>query len=92
MENNVLAALRRFAAAITEKMQALAAGEREDQLRAPFERLMEDIGEALSIQVVSKGESLLPGRLGKPDYAVHSGGVLAGSLASDQCLLRLHVD
>jgi hypothetical protein len=74
----ILAALRKFADAVTEKMNALIAGEPEDQLRGPFEVFMEEAGKALALKVVCAGETRLPGRLGKPDYAVHAAKLLAG--------------
>jgi hypothetical protein len=77
-ERAVLTALRKFAAAVTSKMTSLAVGEPEDQLRAPFEAFMQDLGRAVARDVVCTGETRLPGRLGKPDYAVHAGGVLIG--------------
>lgn len=77
-EEAALKALRKFAASVKRKMSALSAGEPEDQLRRPFEILVEEVGEALGIGVVCKGESTLPGRHGKPDYAIHAQGLLAG--------------
>jgi hypothetical protein len=71
-------ALQEFASAVQEKLAALAPGEPEDQMRAPTERLLRDAGVALGKGVVAKGESLLPGRLGKPDYAVLVDGALTG--------------
>jgi hypothetical protein len=53
-------------------------GEPEDQLRAPFEQFMGEAGRALRRDVVCTGEMLLPGRLGKPDYAVHLNRLLSG--------------
>jgi len=73
----ILAALQRFAQAVTAKMTQLTAGEPEYQLRAPFETLLQEAGRDLSLKVVSTGETRL-GDLGKPDYAVHVGGVMAG--------------
>lgn len=77
-ETAVLAALREFAGDVTAKMTTVTAGEPEDQLRGPFEVLMRQAGQALVQKVVCTGETKLAGRLGKPDYAVHVGGVLAG--------------
>jgi hypothetical protein len=78
-ENRPLrAALAGFASTVTTKMSQLTAGEPEDQLRAPFESLMTDTGDALSLSIVSTGETPLPDRLGRPDYAVHVNGPLAG--------------
>ncbi|HEX5411712.1 MAG TPA: type ISP restriction/modification enzyme [Terriglobia bacterium] len=74
----VLAALREFAGAVTAKMTSLTAGEPEDQLRAPFEAFMHDLGVAVARDILCTGETRLPGRLGKPDYAVHASGALVG--------------
>ncbi len=70
--------LQDFAAAVAAKSNALTTGEPEDQLRAPFEALMSAVGQAVGPEVVCTGETLLSGRLGKPDYAVHASGALAG--------------
>ena len=70
--------LRRFAGSVTAKFVALAAGEPEDQLRAPLETLLANMGRAFGVSVIAKGESRLPNRQGKPDYAVVVNGLLAG--------------
>jgi hypothetical protein len=77
-EKAVLAALRRFADSITSKMTTLTAGEPEDQLRGPFDAFMQEVGQALSLKIVCTGETKLPGRMGKPDFAVHAAMLLAG--------------
>ena len=77
-EKAVLAALRKFAGAVTAKMTSLTIGEPEDQLRSPFEIFMQDLGRAIARDLVCTGETRLPNRLGKPDYAVHSGRILIG--------------
>jgi hypothetical protein len=74
----VLDALRDFAEAVKAKMNQLAAGEPEDQLRGPFENFMRDVGRALAVKIICTGESRLADRLGKPDFAIHSGGLLTG--------------
>ena len=74
----ILAALRKFADAVTAKMNTLTVGEPEDQLRGPFETFMQEVGHALAIDVVSTGETKLAGRLGRPDFAVHAAKLLAG--------------
>src|SRR4051812_23357124 len=74
----VLAALRKFADSVCAKMSALTAGEPEDQLRAPFEVFMSELGRALTVDVLCVGETRLADRLGKPDYAVHNSRLLAG--------------
>lgn len=71
-------ALCRFADNVSAKMTQLTAGEPEDQLRAPFENLMHDTARAVAQDVVCTGETRLPGRLGKPDYAIHSRHLLSG--------------
>ena len=71
-------ALQEFAAAVTEKATQLTAGEPEDQLRAPFEGFMTDVAAALGWRVACTGETPLPNRLGRPDYAVHGNGLLVG--------------
>jgi hypothetical protein len=74
----IQAALETFAVSVEAKFKAQAKGEPEEQLRAPFEGLMQAAGAALGHTVVSKGESLLTGGLGKPDYATVVGGALTG--------------
>jgi len=71
-------ALQRFAETVRAKMSTLTPGEPEDQLRGPFENFMADAARALGWNVVCTGETKLPGRLGKPDYAVHLNQLLAG--------------
>lgn len=70
--------MRKFAVAVTAKMTALTRGEPEDQLRGPFEVFLQEVGQARGLKVVCTGETKLAGRLGKPDYAVHAGTLLAG--------------
>jgi hypothetical protein len=74
----ILAALKNFADAVTAKMNTLTIGEPEDQLRGPCEVFMQEVGQALALKVVCAGEVRLPGRVGKPDYAVHAAKLLAG--------------
>jgi hypothetical protein len=77
-EDAVLVALRKFAASVTAKMTTITAGEPEAQLGGPFEVLMQEVGQAIARPIVCAGETRLAGRLGKPDYAVHATGLLAG--------------
>ena len=72
------AALQDFAAAVTAKMTQVTAGEPEDQVRGPFETFMEAAARAFGWEVVCTGETPLPDRLGRPDYAVHRNQLLAG--------------
>ena len=67
-----------MAAAVKAKMSQPTSGEPEEQLRGPFENFMADAAPALGRNVVCTGETRLPNRLGKPDYAVHFAGLLAG--------------
>ena len=71
-------ALQTFASTVTVKMAQLAAGSPEDQLRAPFETFVAAAAQALGWNVVCTGETPLPDRLGRPDYAVHVNQLLAG--------------
>ena len=72
------AALQEFAAKVTDKLTQSTQGEREEQLRAPFENFMGAAANALGWEVVCTGETPLPDRLGRPDYAVHLKKLLAG--------------
>lgn len=74
----ILSALQIFAKSVTGKMSQLTHGEPEDQLRGPFENFMTDTASALGWNVVCTGETPLPDRLGRPDYAVHLNQLLAG--------------
>jgi hypothetical protein len=74
----ILESLQTFAAAVQAKMSQTTAGEPEDQLRGPFENLMSAVAGILDLDIVCTGETRLPGRLGKPDYAVHLNQLLAG--------------
>ncbi len=71
-------ALQAFAERVSSKMSALTLGEPEDQLRGPFETFMADAANALGWSVVCTGETRLPDRLGRPDFAVHLNKLLAG--------------
>ncbi|MBN1867679.1 N-6 DNA methylase [Candidatus Sumerlaeota bacterium] len=77
-DKTLLAALRNFAAAVTARMTQLTPGEPEDQVRAPFENFMTGVADTLGWNLVCTGETPLPGRLGRPDYAVHLNQLLAG--------------
>jgi len=77
-DNTILLPFQGFAQTVTSKMGQLTHGEPEEQLRSPFEVLMGEVGKVLSHRVVCIGETLLADRLGKPDYAVHVDGLLAG--------------
>jgi hypothetical protein len=74
----ILQALQAFAEAVTSKMTQLTHGEPEDQLRSPFENLMNECARALALDVVCTGETPLPNRLGRPDFAIHLDTLLSG--------------
>ncbi len=72
-------ALQTFAAAVTEKMSQLTPGEPEEQLRTPFENFMKkDVSEALGWKIICNGETPLPDRLGRPDFAIQRNQALVG--------------
>ena len=76
----VESAISSFGAAATAKLSSAAAGGNpEDQLRAPFERLLQDMA-ALSARnnVILIGESSLKDLSLRPDYAVAVDHALAG--------------
>ena len=76
--SQIHAALQEFAAAVTDKLTQTTLGEREEQLRTPFENFMGAAANAFGWDVVCTGETPLPDRLGRPDYAVHLNQLLAG--------------
>jgi hypothetical protein len=67
-----------FAEQLTAKFLAKAAGEPEDQLKAPVDHLFTAYGKIVSQNVVLKGESHLEGRVGRPDFAAHVGTLPIG--------------
>ena len=77
-EQTIHIALQEFGAAVTAKATQITAGELEDQVRGPFENLMAAVAAALGWNLVCTGETPLPDRLGRPDFAVHLNQLLAG--------------
>lgn len=75
-----IAPLQAYAESVQSKFAALTSGEPEDQLRAPFERLLISGGAAAGISVVPIGETRLGPGLGKPDYGVECDGLLCGHI------------
>lgn len=73
----LLAPLADFAAAVSAKLKLPAAGEPEEQLRAPLEKLLEEAGALFGMPVLCRGEFRLKD-IGRPDYAVYCRGVLCG--------------
>ena len=47
-------------------------------MRTPFENFIASAADALGWEVVCTGETPLPDRLGRPDFAVHLNQLLAG--------------
>ena len=76
--DSIQKALQAFAAAVTAKMSQLTPGEPEEQVRAPFENLMAGVADAFGWKIVCTGETPLPDRLGRPDFAIHRNQALAG--------------
>jgi len=70
--------LQTFGETLTAKFQSDAAGEAEDQLKPPVDRLFGEYGAIISVKIVLKGESRLGERLGRPDFAVHDKSMLIG--------------
>ena len=76
--NEIYNALCVFADEVTAASVGTAAGEPEEQLRAPFVKLLTAAGAALGRSIVCIGEVRLRHRLGKPDYGVAEGSLLLG--------------
>jgi len=66
-----------FAESAHSKLSALVHGEPEEQLRHPFETLMEAAGKYFNQKLVVKGETNVKG-MGRPDFAVLADGLLTG--------------
>ena len=82
MTTTLRSAIATFGAATKAKLVNFAAsGEPEDQLRAPFERLIEDLAALCNIPrtaIASVGESSLADLKTRPDYAVTLHNALVG--------------
>ena len=74
----MFSSLQILAQSVTDKMSQLTHGAPEDQLRGPFENFMLEVGKNLGRKVVPTGETTLPDRLGRPDYAIHQNDLLSG--------------
>ena len=74
----ILRSLRDFGQVVTRKMAQSEPGQPEEQLRSPFEILLRETSAALGPPAECVGEPSLPDSLGRPDYAVHVGGLLTG--------------
>lgn len=75
-------AVSRFGQSVKAKLRSPSVqGEPEDQLRGPFERLLQDMAELIGLhrgKVVAVGETRLAAQHIRPDYAVTVRGALAG--------------
>jgi hypothetical protein len=71
--------LQTFAEAVRRRLDAVSAGEPEDQLRGPVERLFAAIAQVENRTITTVGEARIR-RLGRPDYAIEADGLLAGHL------------
>ena len=71
-------ALQAFATAVTRKSTQVVSGDPEDQVRGPFEVLMNAAADVFGWDIVCTGETRLPERIGRPDYAVHLNRLLTG--------------
>jgi hypothetical protein len=69
-------ALARFGKSAAAKLNR--GGQPEDQLRAPLERLFEDMADALGVSVAMIGETSLASLGVRPDYAVDVAGARVG--------------
>lgn len=82
MKTTLEEVISRFGQSARSKLASAAArGEPEDQLRAPFERLLADMAEICGVRtksVVAVGETATPERKSRPDYAIIVDGALAG--------------
>jgi hypothetical protein len=70
--------LQLFASQLTDKFSARSAGEPEDQLKSPVDQLFNAYSKIIAREIVLKGESTLHDRLGRPDFAAHSGQLPIG--------------
>jgi len=70
--------LQAFAGQLAAKFSAMGAGEPEDQLKPSVDRLFTEFGKIILHSIVLKGESTLDDRLGRPDFAAHSGQLPIG--------------
>lgn len=73
----LLEPLSAFAAAVSARLNQPLAGEPEEQLRAPLEKLLEEAGRLFGIPVICQGEFHIKD-IGRPDYAVNCQDALCG--------------
>lgn len=68
----------RFAAEVQRKFAGTVRGTAEEQLRTPFENLVNDLAQRLGLSAMVTGEIPLPRQLGRPDFALLVGNSLVG--------------
>lgn len=74
---DLLAPLKAFCRDLTDKVQAKAEGDLEDQLKPPVDALLKAFGELSGHPIVPKGESKQQG-IGRPDFVVVVDGLPLG--------------
>ena len=75
--SNLFEALKNFSDSVNVKFTARTHGQPEAQLKAPVEQLFFSYNKSTPQKLILKNESMV-GRLGRPDYAVESDGLLIG--------------
>jgi Type ISP C-terminal specificity domain/N-6 DNA Methylase len=83
MTSTIKSAISNFGASAKKKLSnAAVTGQPEDQLRAPFEALINELNEALKVQsdITMVGETPVQGLNTRPDYAVTLGVTLIGHI------------
>lgn len=67
----------RYATAVKRKFSSHAQGQPEDQLRSPVERLFENLGEHIGLEITAVGEATANVK-GRPDFAIATNGLTVG--------------
>ena len=70
MKTSIHKALQDFAASVAADSTPFTPGEPEEQLRSPFKSFMVEAAGVLGWKVSCRGETPMPDRIGRPDYAV----------------------
>jgi hypothetical protein len=76
--SGVLELLQRFVQDTHDKLTTTTHGEPEDQLRTPLETFLRRMAELTGHRAEVIGETTLPDRLGRPDFAVEVDDLLTG--------------
>src|SRR4051794_30129981 len=75
--NRIDVVISEFGREVTRKIRTRQ-GSPEDHLRAPFERMLQDIAVSLGLKITPIGETRLPDLSIRPDYAIDVGRARAG--------------